>query len=147
ITAALWNLLFPKAKEMTWFWTVGGLVTALLYTVWKGLPQTPDQKLLLFNGLFTYDAVTVAFTILSLLVGVLVVMMTIGYEHHLGPNRGEFYAILLTAVLSVVLLSGTTDLILLFVALETLSICCVLLTGFTKRDVKSSEASLKYLLS
>jgi NAD(P)H-quinone oxidoreductase subunit 2 len=44
-------------------------------------------------------------------------------------------------------LAGTTDLILLFVALETLSICCVILTGFSKRDVKSNEASLKYLLS
>src|ERR1700730_5504095 len=75
IVAALCNLFFPKAKEMTWFWTVGGLALALVFTVWKGLPQTPDQKIILFNGLFTYDAITVAFTILSLLVGGLVVMM------------------------------------------------------------------------
>src|SRR5439155_16053028 len=39
------------------------------------------------------------------------------------------------------------DLIMLFVALETLSICCVLLAGLYKRDRRSNEAALKYLLS
>jgi NAD(P)H-quinone oxidoreductase subunit 2 len=74
-------------------------------------------------------------------------MMTMGYEYHFQKNAGEFYAILLTATVSVMLLAGSTDLIMLFIALETLSICCVILSGFDKKDVKSSEASLKYLLS
>ncbi len=81
------------------------------------------------------------------MVGAIVVLMTVGYEHHLGRNRGEFYAILLTAVLAVMLLTGSTDLIMLFVSLETLSICCVVLAGFSKSDARSSEAALKYLLS
>ena len=62
-------------------------------------------------------------------------------------NTGEFYTLLMTAILSILLLGGATDLILLFVALETLSICCVLLSGMFKRDRKSNEAALKYLLS
>ncbi len=47
-------------------------------------------------------------------------------------NVGEFYAIILTAVLAVMLLAGATDLIMLFVGIETLTICCVILAGFTK---------------
>jgi NAD(P)H-quinone oxidoreductase subunit 2 len=70
-----------------------------------------------------------------------------GYERKFGPNKGEYYAILLTAVVSVMFLAGTTDLIMLFVSLETLTICCVLMSGMTKRDVRSNEAALKYLLS
>ena len=143
VIAALWNLFFPKAKEATWLVTVGGLLGSLF--LFRPVPAAHSG--VLFNGLFTYDSLTIAFGVISVVVGLLVVLMTIGYEHHLGRNRGEFYSILLTAVLSVMVLAGTTDLILLFVALETLSICCVILTGFSKRDVKSNEASLKYLLS
>lgn len=145
IMAALWNLFFPKMKEATWLWTVAGLLGSLF--LFRPVPENEAHRAVLFNGLFTYDALTIAFSAIAIVVGLIVVLMTIGYEHHLGRNRGEFYAILLTATVAVMLLSGTTDLILLFVALETLSICCVLLSGFTKRDVKSSEASLKYLLS
>jgi NAD(P)H-quinone oxidoreductase subunit 2 len=145
VFAALWNLLFPKLKEATWFWAVGGLIAPMF--LFRPLPATDSKTAILFNGLFSYDALTIAFGVISLLVGLLVVLMTIGYEHQLGRNRGEFYAILMTAVLSVMLLAGTTDLIMLFVSLETLSICCVLLAGFSKRDIKSGEASLKYLLS
>jgi NAD(P)H-quinone oxidoreductase subunit 2 len=102
---------------------------------------------ILFDGLFRVDKLTVTFGLLITIVGMIVMLMTMGYEHHLGRNRGEFYSILLTAILAVMLLAGSTDLIMLFVGLETLSICCVLLAGFSKGDVKSNEASLKYLLS
>lgn len=146
VLAALWNLFLPKQKEWTWMWVVGGLVGSIVFYAMTQFP-TGSNSAVLFNGLFTYDALTVAFGVLAVIVCLVVVLMTIGYEHHLGPNRGEFYAILLTATLAVMILAGTTDLILLFVALETLSICCVLLAGFNKHDVKSSEASLKYLLS
>ncbi len=133
----------PKAKEWTPVWAMTGLGAAFT-TLFL---QFFDKPAILFNGLFTVDKLTVTFGLIVTLVGVVVVLMTMGYEHHLGRNRGEFYSILLTAILAVLLLAGATDLIMLFVGLETLSICCVLLAGFNKFDVKSSEASLKYLLS
>lgn len=141
--AALWNLFVPKAKEWTPFFSLFGLTLAM----WFLMKSWSDVSLPLFNGLFTVDRLTTSFGLLVCMVGAVVVLMTVGYEHHLGKNRGEFYAILLTAVLAVMLLAGSTDLIMLFVALETLSICCVILTGFTKTDARSSEAALKYLLS
>jgi NAD(P)H-quinone oxidoreductase subunit 2 len=147
VVVALWNLFFPKQKELTWVWTAGGLLSALYLTASGGLPGNDAHKELLFNGLYTQDALTVAFSTIAIVVGLIVFLMSVGYEHNFGRNRGEFYAILMTAVLSVMVLSGATDLILLFVGLETLSISCVLLSGFQKRDVKSSEAAIKYLLS
>ncbi len=101
----------------------------------------------LFNGVFTMDPLYTAISLLSIAVGIIIVLMSMGYDQFFGRNRGEFYAILLTAVLANLFLAGSTDLIMLFVSLETLSICCVLLAGFAKKDVKSGEASLKYLLS
>jgi NAD(P)H-quinone oxidoreductase subunit 2 len=143
LIAALWNLFFPKMKEWTPVWSFLGLGSAFCLLLW----QFTKPGSVLFNGVYTVDALTLTFGLIATLVGMIVVLMTMGYEHHFGRNRGEFYAILLTATLSVMLLAGSTDLIMLFVALETLSICCVMLSGMSKRDAKSSEASLKYLLS
>ncbi|MEL7475478.1 MAG: NAD(P)H-quinone oxidoreductase subunit N, partial [Cyanobacteria bacterium J06555_12] len=58
----------------------------------------------------------------------------------------EFYILLLTSTLGGMFLAGSTDLIMVFVALETLSISSYLMAGYTKRDPRSNEAALKYLL-
>lgn len=143
LLASLWNLFFPKAREWTPVWCLLGLLFAGVY-LWQQFPLAPQH---LFLKMFVVDRMTVVFGLIACLVGFITVLMTMGYERHLGRNRGEFYAILMAAVFAVMLLAGTTDIILLFVGLETLSICCVILSGFGKKDVKSNEASLKYLLS
>ena len=129
LLAAVWNLFVPKAKEWTPFFSLLGLTSAM----WFLMRSWSSTSLPLFNGLFTVDQLTTSFGLLACMVGAICVLMTVGYEHHLGRNRGEFYAILLTAVLSVMLLAGSTDLIMLFVSLETLSICCVVLAGLRKQ--------------
>jgi len=144
LLTSVWNLFFPKSKEMTPLFAMVGLGAAFA-TLLVG--QYLIEPQILFDGLFRVDKLTVTFGLLITIIGMIVTLMTMGYEHHLGRNRGEFYSILLTAILAVMLLAGATDLIMLFVGLETLSICCVLLAGFSKADVKSNEASLKYLLS
>ena len=143
LLASIWNLFLPKLKGATPVISFLGLALSSVFLVLQmSMPKTE-----LFGGLFTVDGLTVGFGLIACAVGMVIVFMTSGYEHHLVDNVGEFYAIILTAVLSVVILAGSTDLIMLFVGLETLSICCVMLAGFTKRDIKSNEASLKYLLS
>lgn len=139
---SVWDLFFPKQKQMT------PLVSIICLSLsFFALTRQWNLSEPIFGGLFTVDTLTVAFNLIAVSVGLIVVLMTMGYEHHFGKNRSEFYAILLTAVVAVMFLAGSTDLIMLFVSLETLSICCVLLTSFAKRDKKSGEASLKYLLS
>lgn len=140
---ALWNLFFPRLKEIT---PVAGIF-ALLFAGTALWQQFAVGSSTLFGGLYTIDRLTVLFGVLACAVGAIVVLMTMGCESELGRNAGEFYTLLLVAVLAVVVLSGATDLILLFIALETLSISCVLLAGFSKRDRRSNEAALKYLIS
>lgn len=142
--AAIWNLLFPKARGMTPIVSLLSLIASGAVLVGQLTLKSPER---LFNGLFTIDPLYTVVSLLSIVVGLLVVLMSMGFDHNFGRNRGEFYAILLTAVLANLFLAGSTDLIMLFVSLETLSICCVLLTGFAKRDARSGEAALKYLLS
>ncbi|KAJ4737858.1 hypothetical protein LUZ62_005190 [Rhynchospora pubera] len=58
----------------------------------------------------------------------------------------EFLLFVLTATLGGMFLCGANDLITIFVAPECFSFCSYLLSGYTKRDVRSNEATMKYLL-
>jgi len=143
LIVSLWSLFLPKLRVFTASLSFLGCIISLCLL----MIQEFSKPHALFGGLYTIDHLTIIFGAFALVVGIVVVFMTSGYEKHLSGNVGEFYAIILTAVLAVMLLAGTTDLIMLFVAVETLTLCCVMLAGFSKRDKKSSEASLKYLLS
>jgi NAD(P)H-quinone oxidoreductase subunit 2 len=141
--ASLWNLFCPSHKELTPRVCLVALIAAFIH-LWQ---QFGGQPQLLFGGLFTLDNLTVCFGLIACLVGIIVILMSIGFESKFRSNRGEYYTVLMAAILSVLFLGGTTDLVMLFVSLETLTICCVMLSGFMKQDPKSNEASLKYLLS
>ncbi len=74
------------------------------------------------------------------------ILMSVSYVEQTGTALAEFVTILLTATLGGMLLSGATELVTIFVSLETLSISSYLMTGYMKRDPRSNEAALKYLL-
>lgn len=142
LLTAVWDLFNPKLKH----WTPWIALLSLVFAFASQATQIETTQKL-FGGVYTVDPLTTIFGLIATGVGAVVVLMTTGYVQHFKNNRGEFYAILLTAVVAVMFLAGSTDLIMLFVSLETLSICCVLLAGFEKGNWKSGEASLKYLLS
>ncbi|GJX85286.1 NADH-plastoquinone oxidoreductase subunit 2 [Tanacetum coccineum] len=58
----------------------------------------------------------------------------------------EFLLFVLTATIGGMFLCGANDLITIFVAPECFSLCSYLLSGYTKKDVRSNEATMKYLL-
>jgi NADH-quinone oxidoreductase subunit N len=63
-----------------------------------------------------------------------------------GLGQGEFYALMLSATLSSLLLVSASDLTMLYLALEMLSLSSYILVAYFKGDRMSNEASLKYLL-
>jgi NAD(P)H-quinone oxidoreductase subunit 2 len=72
--------------------------------------------------------------------------MSIRYVEQTGTALAEFIAIMLTATLGGMFLSGASELVMVFISLEMLSISSYLMTGYMKRDPRSNEAALKYLL-
>ncbi len=117
---------------------VGSLVTLVLQ--W----QHPDMEG--FLGAFTADPFSIIFRGIIVATTVLTILMSERYVVQTGTAAPEFYVLLLTATVGGMLLAGATDLIMVFVALETLGISCYLMAGYMKRDPRSSEAALKYLL-
>jgi NAD(P)H-quinone oxidoreductase subunit 2 len=99
-----------------------------------------------FLGGFNADDLSIIFRGIIVLSAVFTVPMAIRYVEQSGTSLAEFLVILFTATLGGMFLSGANELVMIFVSLETLSIASYLLTGYMKRDPRSNEAALKYLL-
>ncbi len=99
-----------------------------------------------FLGAFLADKLAIAFRAVVALSTLLSLLISWRYAEQSGSPVGEYAAILLAATLGGMLLCGSTDLVSVFVSLETLSVASYLLSGYMKRDSRSSEAALKYLL-
>ncbi|MDX2099904.1 MAG: NAD(P)H-quinone oxidoreductase subunit N [Leptolyngbyaceae cyanobacterium bins.59] len=116
-----------------------GAVVALTY-------QWDTTNPIGFLGGFNSDALSVVFRGIIALSAAVTILMSIRYVEQAGTALGEFIIILLSATTGAMFLSGADELVMVYVSLETLSIASYLLTGYMKRDPRSNEAALKYLL-
>jgi len=97
-------------------------------------------------GMMVHDRFAMFFKLL-ISAGLLVVtLLSIFFRGFQRDGIGEYYSVLAIAGVGAFFLVSTDNLLLLFLALETLSISSYALAGFLKRDVRSSEAALKYLV-
>lgn len=131
-----------RSTQITPYIAIGGLLLAVVALVMQWDTANPIG----FLGAFNADALSIIFRSVVALSAAGTILMAIGYVDQSGTPVAEFIAILLTATLGGMLLSGADELVMIFIALETLSISSYLLTGYTKRDPRSNEAALKYLL-
>ncbi|MGP1909587.1 NADH-quinone oxidoreductase subunit NuoN [Metabacillus sp. JX24] len=97
---------------------------------------------------FVLDSFAKAFKFILLLGGALIFLLAIDYEPREGmKERGEFYYLLLAALLGAMMMASSRDLITLFTGLELLSISSYILAGLRKRDLKSNESAMKYVIN
>ena len=127
-------------------WTPYAAIAGLLLSVVALYFQWNSENTIAFLGGFNGDALSIVFRGIIALSAAVTILMSIRYVEQSGTALGEFIAILLTATVGGMFLSGADELVTIFVSLETLSISSYLLTGYTKRDPRSNEAALKYLL-
>ncbi|MEM9007587.1 MAG: NAD(P)H-quinone oxidoreductase subunit N [Cyanobacteria bacterium P01_F01_bin.86] len=130
------------SSRWTPYATIAGLLVAIAVLVSQWDTTTPISFLGSFNG----DDLSLVFRGIIALSAIATVPMSVRYIEQSGTSLAEFLVILMTATLGGMFLSGANDLVMIFVSLETLSISSYLLTGYMKRDPRSNEAALKYLL-
>jgi NADH-quinone oxidoreductase subunit N len=92
------------------------------------------------------DDFSLALKALFILSGYVVVLLSQQYVEDGDYYEGEYYFLLLSSVLGMVMMSSSRDLVSIFVALEFLSIPAYMLAAWRKRDEKSNEAGMKYFL-
>lgn len=96
--------------------------------------------------MMSVDGLALFFKVIALLAAGLVIWSAVDYLPTRTPYVGEFYALLVVATLAICVTVSANDLILVYLGMEFLSITSYVLTGFLRRDVRSTEAALKYFL-
>jgi NADH-quinone oxidoreductase subunit N len=119
---------------------LGGLGLALL-----GLLPAAGQKAQVATMLAA-DPFALFFKALAIIGVALVILAAIPFMRTRTPYRGEFYALLLVAAVAICLAVSATNFVMLYLAMEFLSITSYILAGFFREDRKSGEAAIKYFL-
>ncbi len=102
-----------------------------------------------FNYSFIVDNFSIFFRLFTLVTALLVIGLSHNYVKDsmtIKRNLGEFYFLILMVTTGTMLMSAAGDLIMLFIALELVSIPTYILAGYEKMNEKSNEASLKYFI-
>jgi NADH-quinone oxidoreductase subunit N len=99
-----------------------------------------------FTDMVVLDGFSTFVNALLLISGLLGVALAYGYVKRMGLERGEYYTLLLFSVTGMMLMAQATDLIVVFLALELLSIPLYVLAAFARPKLESEEAGLKYFL-
>jgi len=136
------DLFIPKdRKGITAFLAALGLALTLGFTVTQiGREATS------FNGMVTLDGFSTFTSALILLSGLLGIALAYGYIKRMGIERGEYYSLMLFSITGMLLMTQASDLIIVFLALELLSIPLYVLAAFARPNLQSEEAGLKYFL-
>jgi NADH-quinone oxidoreductase subunit N len=117
------------------------LVAALLV-----LPGRPAGDPGLFNGTVAVDTFALFFEILFLGLTLLALMLAPAYLDRRGIQRGEFYVLLVSAAMGMMVLVSALNLMTVFIGVELLSISLYVLSAFLRDEERSQEAGLKYML-
>ncbi|HIK55415.1 MAG TPA: NAD(P)H-quinone oxidoreductase subunit N [Synechococcales cyanobacterium M55_K2018_004] len=131
-----------SSNRWTPYVAIAGLLGAIVALYYQWDLSDPIS----FLGSFNSDALSIVFRGIIALSAAVTVLMSIRYVEQSGTSLAEFIVILMTATVGGMFLAGADELVTIYVALETLSISSYLLTGYMKRDPRSNEAALKYLL-
>jgi proton-translocating NADH-quinone oxidoreductase chain N len=137
------DALRPRQVDQGWapYAALAGLVVALMACITL-LGQPPATVL----AVLTLDGLALVAKMLALVSVGMVVLFSGPYMQERSRHQGEFYALLLFATLAITLIAGASNLVLIFLSVDFLSITSYILTGYLREDRRSSEAAIKYFL-
>jgi NADH-quinone oxidoreductase subunit N len=136
------DLVVPRNRQSLLAW----ITLAILGATAVALIPVADANVQVSRGLIAVDHFALFFKIIFLLSAALTVLMSVRYLEVEGTRAGEYYFLILCATLGMMFMAGGTDLITLFIGLETMAISFYILAGFLKPSRRSNEAAVKYFL-
>ncbi|XP_052620172.1 NAD(P)H-quinone oxidoreductase subunit 2 A, chloroplastic-like [Lactuca sativa] len=131
-------------KDIPWLYFISS--TSLVMSITSLLFRWREEPMISFSGNFQTNNFNEIFQFLILLCSTLCIPLSVEYIECTEMAITEFLLFVLTATIGGMFLCGANDLITIFVAPECFSLCSYLLSGYTKKDVRSNEATMKYLL-
>jgi NADH-quinone oxidoreductase subunit N len=146
------DLMLPQ--EQKWANAVTAFIGLLfsakaVYNIWRwmeavGVP--PQRGVPGMMGTMYVDRFALYFFCLFLAATAIAILMSVRYLETEHENHGEYYALMLLSVVGMMCMAAGSDIVLIFIGLELMAISTYVLVGFLRRDRRSNEAALKYLL-
>ena len=123
-----------------------GLTTAVgsLIVILAALMFSQPSGDLLWGGMVRDDMLAFVFRLVFIFAGGITAMVSVSTKD--VSHQGDYYAIILGAVIGMCFMASAADLIMLYLAIETTGIAGYLLAGYVRTDDRSAEAGLKYFL-
>ncbi len=133
------DLILKKEQKI---WSGIFSAAALIVTLVLVFQQYRLQPSEIFMGMLVVDSMAALIKLIAAFSSILIVLFSLPYFN----QRAEYYVLLLITTLGMFLMAGVNDILMIIVAMELVGLMSYVLTGFTKRNMKSDEASLKYIL-
>jgi NADH-quinone oxidoreductase subunit N len=134
------DALYKENARISFWLALAGTVATFFVT----FNQTPQQSV--FNGMVLVDGFTRFCTLVLLCGTFLTILLSRSYLEKMEIHFGEYYALILSAVLGMMFLASAGDLMMIFVGIELMSVCFYVLAGFMRKRSTSNESALKYFL-
>jgi NADH-quinone oxidoreductase subunit N len=140
---------FMLPPELKWANAVTAMVGVLfsaagVYKIQNWLGNAPGAPGMLNTMLV--DRFAIYFFYLFLAGTAIAILMSVRYLETEHESHGEYYALMLLSVAGMMCMAAGFDIVLIFIGLELMAISTYVLVGFLRRDRRSNEAALKYLL-
>ncbi|HLY76129.1 MAG TPA: NADH-quinone oxidoreductase subunit N [Planctomycetota bacterium] len=121
-------------------------IAGILAASWLVCRHLADPAHAVFRSAYSVDTYANYFKLLFLGAGLVVAVFSIPAIKDWKSGKGEFFALFLSCTLGMMLMAGANDLLMMYLSLEFVSITSYILAGFLRKNRKSAEASLKYII-
>ncbi len=145
ILAMLYDSFFPRQRTVTGAISLIGLAVSavLLWMMWQTGDTTPATA---FNGMVSHDNLRLSFSFVFLLVSAMTILISTVWIELEDVPAGEYHALIMFATFGMMMMAAGSDMVVIFLGLETLSIATYVMAGMRKGDLRSNESSMKYFI-
>jgi NADH-quinone oxidoreductase subunit N len=152
VLVVLFDLIFKNNKKIIPYIGLGGLAIAMIFTIqqidFSAFAFTLSGKAENSYGMLSVDPFSAFFKILILLSSAFVIIFSFNSDEvkKTMDRSGEYYALIFGMILGMMFMVTASNLILIYLSLELVSLSSYVLAGFTKLRDRNSEAALKYII-
>lgn len=142
ITAILADLFYSKKDSFkVVYWSLGGMFLTYIAIRLQNIEPTS-----LFMGTVAHDPFSQFFKILILISTAIIMLMSLVSGELKKYRMGEYFSIMTIMTFGLFLMTSSIDILMVYLAIEIVSIMSFFLAGYLKRNSLSNEASLKYVI-
>lgn len=143
VVAILIDLIVKKSRHISGYISLIGLVATFI-----AMLSQSGMIGKYFMDMYVVDGFSLFFKYIILISTFIVILMTLKSNEleRDAKSMGEYYSLMIGMTFGMFLISSSVNLILIYLAIEIMSMSSYVLTGYTKQIKRSSEASLKYVI-